>query len=275
MFFTSHGKCYWVKVHEIPVGGRLAKGRHATNMIKLDDGESICAFQPVRRFEEGYYVVMGTRNGTIKKTELTAFSNPRRDGIKAIGITPGEDELIDASITDGSNEVVLATRHGKAIRFPENKVRSMGRVAYGVKGINLEEDDYVVSMVVIKRSSWLLTVTENGYGKRSSVDDYRITNRGGKGIINIKTSERNGEVVAVKEVVETDELMIITQHGIIIRTPIKQIRSIGRATQGVKLINLDEGDLVIDVARVVTDRNGAEEENGEALSDSPEEAEAE
>jgi DNA gyrase subunit A len=271
MFFTSLGKCFWIKVHEIPVGGRLAKGRHSTNMIKLVDGERICAFQAVRRFEEGFYVVMATRNGVIKKTDLTAFSNPRRDGIKAMNITPGEDELIDAAMTDGSNDIVLATRNGKAIRFPENKVRSMGRTAYGVKGIKLEEDDYVVSMVVVKRASWLLTVTERGYGKRSSVDDYRITNRGGKGIINIKTSERNGEVVAVKEVVESDELMIITQNGIIIRSPIKEIRSIGRATQGVRLINLDEGDLVIDVARVVTDRkndnSGEPEDEGSAAEE--------
>jgi DNA gyrase subunit A len=264
LFFTSLGKCYWIKVHEIPVGGRLAKGRHSTNMIKLVDGESICAFQSVRRFEEGFYIVMATKNGVIKKTDLTAFSNPRRDGIKAMNVLPGEDELIDAAITDGTNDIVLATRNGKAIRFPENKVRSMGRTAYGVKGIRLEEDDYVMSMVVVKRASWLLTVTERGYGKRSSVDDYRITNRGGKGIINIKASERNGEVVAVKEVVESDELMIITQNGIIIRSPIRQIRSIGRATQGVKLINLDEGDRVIDVARVVTDRknnNGVEQQD--------------
>ena len=271
MFFTSLGKCYWIKVHEIPVGGRLAKGRHSTNMIRLADGESICAFQPVRGFEEGFYVVMATKNGVIKKTDLTAFSNPRRDGIKAMNVVPGEDELIDAAITDGSNDVVLATRSGKAIRFPEDKVRSMGRTAYGVKGIKLEEDDYVVSMVVVKRASWLLTVTERGFGKRSSVDDYRITNRGGKGIINIKTSDRNGEVVAVKEVVESDELMIITQNGIIIRSPIRQIRSIGRATQGVKLINLDEGDLVIDVARVVTDRknnnSGEQQDDGSVVEE--------
>jgi DNA gyrase subunit A len=252
LFFTSFGKCFWIKVHEIPVGGRAAKGRHVTNMIQLSDGESICAFQKVRCFEPGHFVVMATRNGQIKKTELTAFSNPRRDGIIAVKILKGEDELIDASITDGTNEIVLASRLGKAIRFPENKVRAMGRTAYGVKGINLEGNDYVVSMVVIKRQSWVMTVTENGFGKRSAVDDYRVTNRGGKGIINIKTSERNGEVVAVKEVVENDELMIITQNGIIIRTPIKSIRSIGRATQGVKLINLDKGDTVVDVARVVT-----------------------
>ncbi len=262
MFFTSYGKCYWIKVHEIPAGGRLAKGRHVTNMIKLQEGEKICAFLPVRKFEEGYYVVMGTRNGTVKKTSLTAFSNPRRDGIIAMNIDPAADELIDASITDGTNDIVLATRKGKAIRFPENTVRGMGRNAYGVRGIGVSKDDYVVSMVVVKRSTWLLTVTERGYGKRSSIEDYRITNRGGKGIINIRTSDRNGEVIAVKEVVEQDELMIITQQGIIIRSSVKPIRSIGRATQGVRLISLDEGDVVVDVARVVTvfigDENAAE-----------------
>jgi DNA gyrase subunit A len=260
MFFTSLGKCYWIKVHEIPVGGRQARGRHVTNMIKLEEGEKICAFVNVRRFEAGSYVVMATKNGTIKKTDLEAFSNPRKDGIRAMNITPGEDEMIDVWLTDGSNDIVLATRLGKAIRFPENTVRSMGRTAYGVRGISLGKDDFVVSMVVIKRQSSLLTVTERGFGKRSTIDDYRITNRGGKGIINIKTSARNGRVVAVKEVVESDELMIITQNGITIRMAIKDIRSIGRATQGVKLMNLDEGDWVVDVARLVTEAsdNGVE-----------------
>jgi len=274
MFFTTHGKCFWIKVHEIPVGGRLAKGRHATNMIKLAENEAICAFQPVRRFDPGFYVVMATKNGIVKKTDLTAFSNPRRDGIKAINITPGEDELIDAAITDGTNDIVLASNDGKAIRFPEDKVRSMGRTAYGVKGINIADGDFIVSMVVIKRQSWLMTVTENGFGKRSSIDDYRITNRGGKGIINIKTSERNGRVVAVKEVVEDDELMIITQNGIIIRTAIRAIRSLSRATQGVTLINLDEGDSVVDVARLVSD-SGVSIELGEANGNSKQDEGAE
>jgi DNA gyrase subunit A len=274
LFFSTFGKCYWVKVHEIPVGGRLAKGRHCTNMIHLDDGETICAFKDVRRFEPGHFVVMATRKGQIKKTDLTAFSNPRKDGIIAINIPRDEDELIDAEITDGTNEIVLASHAGKAIRFHENKVRAMGRTAYGVKGINLEDDDYLVSMVVVKRQSWLMSVTENGYGKRSALDDYRVTNRGGKGIINIKASERNGPVISVKEVVESDELMIITYNGIVIRMPIKQIRSIGRATQGVKLINLDKGDRVVDVARLVTDREGDEDDSAladEAKVEDPEE----
>jgi DNA gyrase subunit A len=239
-------------------------------MIRLDEGETICAFKDVRRFEPGHFVVMATRRGQIKKTDLTAFANPRKDGIIAVNIPKGEDELIEAEVTDGTNEIVLASRGGKAIRFPETKVRAMGRTAYGVKGINLEEDDYVVSMVVVKRQSWIMTVTERGYGKRSSVEDYRVTNRGGKGIINIKTSERNGAVVAVKEVVESDELMIITQNGIIIRTAIKQIRSIGRATQGVKLINLDKGDRVVDVARLVTESD-SDNSDDDQESEAPEE----
>ena len=164
---------------------------------------------------------------------------------------PDDDELIEASLTDGSHEIVLATRKGMAIRFPEEKVRPMGRTAYGVKGINLGKGDYVIGMVVVKRDSSLLVVTENGYGKRTSIDDYRVTNRGGKGVINVKTSERNGEVVTIKEVLDQDELILITKKGIANRQPVKDIKVIGRNTQGVRLISLKGGDLVIDVARVV------------------------
>ena len=266
LFFTSFGKCYWLKVHALPVGGRMSKGRPAVNMLKLDKEENICAFLPVREFEEDKYIVMATRQGTIKKTALNAFSNPRKDGIIAMNI-PGDskDEMIEVGLTDGESEIILATRGGQAIRFHEDKVRAMGRTAYGVKGINLAKDDVVISMVVVNRMTTLLSVTENGFGKRSEISDYRITNRGGKGVINIKTTDRNGKVVAVREVVDSDELMIITNNGIIIRTPIVNIRTIGRATQGVKLINLDKGDKVMDVARLVSDDNG---NNTESESDS-------
>jgi len=252
LFFTNFGKCYWIKVHALPVGGRLSKGRPIVNMLSLQKGENICAFLPIREFAEGNYIVMATRKGTIKKTDLSAFSHPRRDGIIAMTIPEdSQDELIEVGLTDGSYEIILATRNGQAIRFPEEKVRPMGRTAFGVKGINLAKDDYVISMVVVKRMTTLLSVTENGYGKRSEISDYRITNRGGKGIINIKASERNGKVVAVREVVDQDELMIITNKGIIIRTPVKAIKVIGRNTQGVRIIKLDSGDKVIDVARIV------------------------
>jgi DNA gyrase subunit A len=256
LFFTNTGRCHWLKVHEIPVGGRVTKGKSILNLLDLTPEESIRAFAPVKNFDENHYVVMATRKGTIKKTSLSAFSNPRRGGINAIGIEEG-DELIEASITDGTSDIVLGTKGGLAIRFPENKVRSMGRTAYGVRGISLRGKDEVVGMVVIKRDASLLVVTENGYGKRSPISDYRVTNRGGKGVINVKTTERNGKVVAIKEVLEDDELMLITEKGIIIRQPVKQIKEIGRNTQGVRLITLDKGDKVMDVARVV---KGEEEE---------------
>ncbi len=250
LFFTSTGKCHWLKVHEIPVGGRATKGKSVTNLLELAEGERIRAFAPVKEFDDKHYVMMATKNGTIKKTELSAFSNPRRGGINAINIDEG-DELIDAVITDGTCDIILGTREGLAIRFPEEKVRSMGRTAYGVRGISLRGKDLVVDMVVIKRDASLLVVTENGYGKRTPIPDYRVTNRGGKGVINVKTNERNGKVVALKEVLEDDELMLITEKGMIIRQPIKSIKEIGRNTQGVRLISLDEGDRVVAVARVV------------------------
>jgi DNA gyrase subunit A len=261
LFFTPKGRCHWVKVHEIPVGGRLAKGKPIVNMLDLGEEEKIAAFVPVREFDDKHFVAMATRNGVIKKTLLSAFSNPRRGGINAMNI-PEDDSLIEAKITDGTCDMVLATREGQAIRFHEDKVRDMGRTAYGVRGIRLEKDDRVIGMVVVKRDTTLLSVTENGYGKRTDIADYRVTNRGGKGIINIKTTQKNGKVVDIKEVLTDDELMLITQKGIIIRQPVKQISVIGRATQGVKLINLDAGDRVVDVARVVTgEENNNENQN--------------
>jgi len=262
LFFTNTGKCHWLKVHEIPVGGRITKGKSITNLLELSEGERIRAFAPVKEFDDKHYVMMATKNGTIKKTELSAFSNPRRGGINAINIEEG-DELIDAVITDGTCDIVLGTREGLAIRFPEEKVRSMGRTAYGVRGISLRGKDLVVDMVVIKRDASLLVVTENGFGKRTPISDYRVTNRGGKGVINVKTNERNGKVVALKEVLEDDELMLITEKGMIIRQPIKTIKEIGRNTQGVRLISLDGGDRVVAVARVV---KGEEEEQGSSAT---------
>ncbi|MDP3024700.1 MAG: DNA gyrase subunit A [candidate division Zixibacteria bacterium] len=258
LFFTNTGKCHWLKVHEIPVGGRVTKGKSITNLLELAEGERIRAFAPVKEFDEKHYVMMTTKNGTIKKTELSAFSSPRRGGINAINIDEG-DELIDATITDGTCDIVLGTKEGLAIRFPEDKVRSMGRTAHGVRGISLRGKDLVVDMVVIKRDASLLVVTENGFGKRTPISDYRVTNRGGKGVINVKTNERNGKVVALKEVLEDDELMLITEKGMIIRQPVKSIKEIGRNTQGVKLIRLDEGDRVVAVARVVKSEEEQEE----------------
>jgi len=255
LLFTTFGKVFWIKVHAVPTGGKIARGKPIVNMVKLAEKEAICAFLPVRNFEPGKYIVMATENGIVKKTELTHFSHPRRDGIKAINIPPS-DVLIEVDLTDGTNDIVLATRSGLAIRFNEERIRAMGRTAYGVKGIALGKSDHVIGMVVVKRQTSLLTVTENGFGKRSEIGDYRITNRGGKGIINIRTSERNGKVVAVKEVIGKDGLMLITQDGMVIRQDVDSIRVIGRTTQGVKLINLNTNDRVTDVARIVGNSHG-------------------
>ncbi|MEW5795190.1 MAG: DNA gyrase subunit A [Candidatus Zixiibacteriota bacterium] len=251
LFFSDQGRCYWVKVHEIPTGGRLTKGKPIVNMCEMSKTERVAGFVRVREFAADKYVVMATRQGVIKKTALDAFSHPRKAGVAAMTINGSGDELIGAVVTDGNFEIVLATRKGMAIRFPEDKVRPMGRTAYGVKGINIEKGDYVVGMVAVRRDSTLLVVTENGYGKRTSIEDYRVTNRGGKGVINVKASERNGEVVAIKEVLDTDELILITRNGIANRQAVSQIKVIGRNTQGVRLIHLDEGDTVTDVAVVV------------------------
>jgi len=205
-------------------------------------------------------LVMATQNGVIKKTPLAAFSNVRRSGINAISLDPGDD-VIGARITGDNDEIILGTRDGMAIRFPEDDVRAMGRTARGVKGITLRKGDQVVDMVLASTGHSLLTVCENGFGKRTDLDDYRIQKRGGLGLINIKTTERNGKVVALKAVADTDDLMLISAHGIIMRTGLEQLRDIGRNTQGVKLIRLDEGDKLVAVARVVKEE---EKENGEA-----------
>ncbi len=261
LFFSSTGRCYWLKVHEIPRGGRLAKGRPIVNMLSLQPDEHVTTFTRVREFDPNQYIVMATRQGTIKKTSLDAYSNPRKTGINAISLSKG-DELIQCVVTNGANDIILGTREGQAIRFPESKVRGMGRTAAGVKGINLAKGDYVVGMVVVKRQSSILSVTENGYGKRTDVNEYRVTNRGGKGIINIKCSERNGKVVSIREVLDDDELILMTRHGIANRMAVSGIRVIGRSTQGVRMINLKSGDKVTDVAVVFGSRKKLEENGG-------------
>jgi DNA gyrase subunit A len=261
LFFTNRGKCYWMKVYEIPEGGRAARGKAIVNLLELDPGEKIAAFLPIREFDDEHYVMMATREGYVKKTVLSAYGNPRRTGILAINIREG-DELIAARLTDGNNDIVIASRQGQAIRFHESEVRDMGRDTQGVKGIQLEPEDIAVGMVTVRRDGTLLVVTENGFGKRTDIDDYRITHRAGKGVINIKTSERNGMVVSIREVIDDDELMIITMKGVVIRLPIREVRIIGRNTQGVRLNNVGESDKVVDVAPIaVTD----DEEDEDAL----------
>jgi DNA gyrase subunit A len=252
MFFTDRGKCYAVKVHEIPVGSRIARGKIIANVLRLANGERITSLLPVTEFSEDSFLVTATRKGQIKKTALSQFARVRRSGIIATGLR-GDDTLIEAAITDGNRQIVLAKRAGLAIRFHENQVRSMGRTAAGVRGVRLEGDDEVVGMAVVDEGATLLSVTENGFGKRSFIEEYRMTARASKGVINIKTTERNGNVVAVLEVKDNDQLMMITKNGIIIRCEIEQIRVMGRATQGVKLINLDEGDRVVDVTHLAVE----------------------
>lgn len=267
LFFTSAGKCFWVKVHEIPRGGRLAKGRPIVNMLNLSPGERVTTFTRVREFDPDWYIIMCTRKGTVKKTSLDAFSNPRKAGIQAIHLNE-DDELINCAVSDGTNDILLGTRRGLAIRFPEDKVRAMGRTAAGVKGINLAKDDVVVGMVVIKRQSTILAITENGYGKRTNIADYRVTNRGGKGIINIKCTARNGNVVGVKEVLEGDELIMMTKRGIANRMAVSGVSVIGRNTQGVRMIALKGGDKLTDIAVVFGSRKKLveDEENGNGLN---------
>jgi len=252
LFFTDRGRCYWLKVHEIPRAGRVAKGRSVANLLKIRPEESITAFVPVKEFDASHHVVTATRGGIIKKTSLDKYSHPRKGGICG-ALVDEDDALIEAKLTDGSMDIILGTKKGKAIRFQESEVRPMGRSSRGVKGITLGKDDAIMGMVVVKRDTTLLVVSENGYGKRSDISDYPIHHRGGRGVITIKNTARNGDVVTIKETVETDELMIITQNGIVIRLPIKGVKVIGRNTQGVKLINLGEGDRVVDVARVVNE----------------------
>jgi len=262
MIFSDRGRAYWLKVHEIPDVGPGGKGKAIANLVSMAPDEKIAALQAVREFDEGKFIAMGTERGVVKKTELSAFSNPRAGGIIAMGVEDG-DRLMAAQITDGTGEIFIGTRDGVAIRFPESDVRPMGRAAYGVKGIALREGDQVVAMELVRPGSTLLTVTEHGYGKRTELDEYRVQSRGGVGIINIQTSERNGRVVGMASVHDEDEFMLITQQGKILRTVARDIRTIGRATQGVRLIEIDADDRVVALARLAEkdDENGSDETN--------------
>ncbi len=253
LFFTNFGKCYWLKVYQIPMVGRLARGKAIVNLIPMVKGDSLKAHVIVRDFQQPHYLTMVTRQGTIKKTALEAYSRPRSTGIIAIKLSEG-DELIDAQITEGVNDIILATRNGYANRFNESKVRTVSRNSKGVRGIRLREDDYVVSMVVLKRQGTLLAICENGYGKRTGSDSYPTKNRGTKGVITIKTSARNGYLVSLLEVIDSDDLMIVTREGMILRHSVKEMKVIGRNTQGVRLVSLKKNDKVFDVACIVSDK---------------------
>jgi len=259
MIFSDRGRAYWLKVHEIPDVGPDGKGKAIANLVSMEEGEHIAAMLTVKEFEDDKFVVMGSRKGVIKKTPLSSFSNPRAGGIIAMGVEEG-DAVITVQVTDGTGEIFIGTRNGMAIRFEEGDVRSMGRAAYGVRGISLRDDDFVVAIEVVKPGGTMLTVTERGYGKRTEIEAYRVQSRGGVGIINIQTSERNGPVVGVAYVHEGDELLVITQQGMILRMQTNDVRAIGRATQGVKLIDIEGDDQVVSIARLVEKED--EEEPG-------------
>ena len=265
LFFTDKGRCYWLKVYEVPEGGRATKGRQISNILELKADEKIAAYIAVKEFDAQHFVVMATRSGVIKKTALSEFDNPRKAGIIAASVDE-KDQLIEVKLTDGSEDIILVTRQGQACRFHESDVRSMGRTAGGVRGITLEKKDYVIGMVAVKREGSLLTICDKGYGKRSDIADYRVTRRGGKGVISMKLTDKTGEMVAVKEVVDSDELMIISAEGQVIRLSLKHVRVMGRATQGVRLINLDGNDKVVDVARLAA-KEDEENGNGEPITE--------
>ncbi|MBN1437377.1 MAG: DNA gyrase subunit A [Sedimentisphaerales bacterium] len=259
--FTNQGRCHWLRVFDIPNLTRQSKGRSIANLVNMMQNESIAEILPVRTFDDRM-LVMATQNGIVKKTILSAYGNIRRDGINAISLDEG-DNVIGARITTGNDEIILGTRDGMVIRFNEADARAMGRTSRGVKGISLREGDLVVDMVIAEAGGSLLTVCENGFGKRTDLEDYRQQKRGGLGLIGIKTTERNGKVVALKAVTDSDDLMLISHNGIIMRTSLSQVRDIGRNTQGIKLIRLDEGDKLVAVARVAQDQDEEQEQEQE------------
>ena len=281
LFFTNLGKCYWLKVYDIPQGGRATKGRAIVNLIGCEPGEKVEAFVSVKEFNDTHYIAMATRNGLVKKTVLSAYSKPRKGGIYAIEIRDG-DTLIEARITNGENDILLGTREGKSIRFSEKNIRSTGRKTMGVKGITLSsKEDYVIAMLVVKREGTILVATEKGLGKRTDVIQYRTQTRGGKGVMTMRVTEKTGKMVSIMEVVDADDLIVITDKGVLMRQPVSRIRTIGRVTQGVKLVKLDDGAKISSISRVINDESPEEtptpeEENKtekpEETEDQPEQA---
>jgi len=261
LFFTQKGKCFWMRVYEIPEGSRTSKGRAIQNLINIEQDDNVKAFictQDLKdeEYVNSHYVIMATKKGTVKKTSLEQYSRPRQNGINAIGIRE-DDELLEAKLTTGTSQIFLGLKSGKAIRFEEGKTRPMGRNASGVRGIRLADDkDEVIRMVSVHDfEEDILVVSENGYGKRSSIDDYRITNRGGKGVKTISITQKTGGLVSIKNVSDSDDLMIINKSGIAIRMSVEDLRVMGRATQGVRLINLKDNDSIAAVAKVMKDED--------------------
>ena len=269
LFFTDRGKCYWLKVYDIPQGGRAARGRAIVNLIGCEPGEKVEAFAGVKEFDDNHYVVMATEKGIVKKTILSAYGKPRKGGIYAIEIRNG-DKLIEAKITDGENDILLGTREGKSIRFYEGNIRPSGRKTMGVKGITLSsKDDRVIGMLVVKREGTILVGTERGYGKRTDVIQYRTQTRGGKGVLTMRCTEKTGKMVNIMEVVDRDDLIVITDSGVLMRQPVADIRTIGRVTQGVRLVKLDEGTTISSITRVVHEGQTDKETKGEPSAEKP------
>tara|TARA_A100001011_G_scaffold397271_1_gene497744 strand:+ start:3916 stop:6408 length:2493 start_codon:yes stop_codon:yes gene_type:complete len=259
LFFTDQGKCYWLKVYDIPQGGRATRGRAIVNLIGCDPGEKVEAFVSVKEFDDNHYIVMATRNGIIKKTVLSAYGKPRKGGIYAIEIRD-KDKLIEARITNGEHDILLGTREGKSIRFSESNIRPSGRKTMGVKGITLSsKEDYLVGMLVVKREGTILVATEKGYGKRTDVLQYRTQTRGGKGVMTMRCTNKTGKMVKIMEVVDSDDLIVITDSGVLMRQPVADIRTIGRVTQGVRLVKLDDGTTISSITRVISEEEPANE----------------
>jgi DNA gyrase subunit A len=262
LFFTDGGKCYWLKAYDIPQGGRATRGRAIVNLIGCVTDEHVKAFVSVKEFDDEHYIVMATEKGIVKKTVLSAYGNPRKGGIYAIEVRDG-DQLIEARITNGEHDILLGTSDGKSIRFSESDIRPSGRKTMGVKGIKLSSaTDRVIGMLVVKREGTILVATERGYGKRTEVIQYRTQYRSGKGVLTMRTTEKTGKMVAIMEVVETDDLIIITDMGVIMRQPVSAIRTIGRVTQGVRLVKLDEGAMISSISRVIRE-DESDDENKE------------
>lgn len=273
LYFTDKGKCFWLKVYDIPQGGRATRGRAIVNLIGCEPGEKVEAFVSVKEFDNNHFIIMATEKGIVKKTVLSAYGNPRKGGIYAIDIRE-KDKLIEAKITDGTNDILLGTREGKSIRFSEENIRSSGRKTMGVKGIRLSSaEDRVIGMLVVKREGTILVGTEKGYGKRTDVIQYRAQKRGGKGVLTMRCTKKTGKMVNIMEVVDSDDLIVITNTGVLMRQPVSAIRTIGRVTQGVKLVKLDEGTTISSITRVVhEDETTKEKENQENETHNKEDA---
>ena len=270
LYFTDKGKCHWLKVYDIPQGGRATRGRAIVNLIGCEPGEKVEAFVSVKEFDEEHYIVMATEKGIIKKTVLSAYGNPRKGGIYAIKVRE-KDRLIEAKITDGSNDILLGTREGKSIRFTEEDVRASGRNTMGVKGIQLSSgDDRIIGMLVVKREGTILVGTEKGYGKRTDVIQYRTQKRGGKGVLTMRCTDKTGKMVNIMEVVDSDDLIVITNSGVLMRQPVSDIRTIGRVTQGVRLVKLDGGTTISSITRVVRTEENPKEKEGQESAIKPE-----